>query len=181
MPDRRLLTISPFTGSLIGLVLTKVDDKEVERISTQDEADAFLKAEFPSMYPIIPSSEIAAFPNKSVGKLPQFHYVGPDLHCGRTIVLLGDTVHTVKPYFGLGLNSALRDVGALKDALTANMVRLTAPALRTSCSSHLSQPSRHGGSRNKMHVAYIHAWTMHGPLTQACKWVHARLLCCDDV
>lgn len=31
--------------------------------------------------------------------------------------LLGDTIHTVKPYFGLGLNSALEDVMSLENAL----------------------------------------------------------------
>jgi kynurenine 3-monooxygenase len=31
--------------------------------------------------------------------------------------LLGDTIHTVKPYFGLGLNSALEDVMSLEKAL----------------------------------------------------------------
>ena len=32
-------------------------------------------------------------------------------------MLLGDAIHTVKPYFGLGANSALEDVVALRTAL----------------------------------------------------------------
>ena len=36
---------------------------------------------------------------------------------GKSICLLGDTIHTVKPYFGLGLNSALEDVQYLELAL----------------------------------------------------------------
>ena len=36
---------------------------------------------------------------------------------GSSTVLLGDTIHTVKPYFGLGLNSALEDVRYLEEAL----------------------------------------------------------------
>ena len=30
-------------------------------------------------------------------------YVGPALHQGGSTVLLGDAIHTVKPYFGLGV------------------------------------------------------------------------------
>ena len=44
-------------------------------------------------------------------------YVGPALHQGGSTVLLGDAIHTVKPYFGLGVNSALEDVLALRAAL----------------------------------------------------------------
>ena len=32
-------------------------------------------------------------------------------------MLLGDSIHTVKPYFGLGANSALEDVTVLEQAL----------------------------------------------------------------
>lgn len=36
---------------------------------------------------------------------------------GASACLLGDSIHTVKPYFGLGLNSALEDVVSLNKAL----------------------------------------------------------------
>ena len=39
------------------------------------------------------------------------------IYRGTSTVLLGDTIHTVKPYFGLGLNSALEDVRYLEEAL----------------------------------------------------------------
>jgi 2-polyprenyl-6-methoxyphenol hydroxylase-like FAD-dependent oxidoreductase len=42
--------------------------------------------------------------------LPRFRYVGPRLYQGKRTVLLGDCAHTVKPYFGMGANSALEDV-----------------------------------------------------------------------
>ena len=48
-----------------------------------------------------------------------FRYVGPVLHYGDSTVLLGDAIHTVKPYFGLGVNSAFEDVISLRAALDA--------------------------------------------------------------
>ena len=43
-------------------------------------------------------------------------YAGPHLNHKKS-VLLGDAAHTVKPYFGLGVNSAFEDVAALDVAL----------------------------------------------------------------
>ena len=50
---------------------------------------------------------------KEPSSLPVFRYVGPRLHRGGTTALIGDAVHTVKPYFGLGVNSAFEDVQVL--------------------------------------------------------------------
>ena len=50
-------------------------------------------------------------------RLPVFRFAGPRLHRGASTVVLGDAVHSVKPYFGLGVNSAFEDVAALGDAL----------------------------------------------------------------
>jgi kynurenine 3-monooxygenase len=107
------------TGNLIGLVLYKVGDEEVNNLSSEEETAAFLQKEFPALYPIIPRSEVTAFAKRPPGSLPFFKYVGPDLHYSDSAVLLGDVVHTVKPYFGLGVNSALEDVAVLRDKLEA--------------------------------------------------------------
>ena len=40
---------------------------------------------------------------KPPSNIPRFRYVGPALHQGGSTVLLGDAIHTVKPYFGLGV------------------------------------------------------------------------------
>ena len=37
---------------------------------------------------------------------------------GDSACLLGDAIHTVKPYFGLGLNSALEDIAVLERSLS---------------------------------------------------------------
>jgi 2-polyprenyl-6-methoxyphenol hydroxylase-like FAD-dependent oxidoreductase len=72
----------------------------------------------------MPDSEIESFHTRTPGKLPQFRYAGPDLHYKDSAVLLGDTIHTVKPYFGLGVNSALEDVKVLWEKLQEHPVRL---------------------------------------------------------
>ena len=54
---------------------------------------------------------------KPPSRLPVFRFAGPRLHRGASTVVLGDAVHSVKPYFGLGVNSAFEDVAALADAL----------------------------------------------------------------
>ena len=126
-------------GTIIGLVLFKVDDEEVLSLSSAEESDAFLKAEFPALYPIMPASEIAAFATKPPGKLPMFKYVGPDLHYDDKVVLLGDVVHTVKPYFGLGVNSALDDVLVLRNKLQAHAVCSPELYLRCAMQQQVSQ------------------------------------------
>ena len=45
--------------------------------------------------------------------LPSFGYVDKSLNMGGQAALLGDTIHTVKPYFGLGVNSAWEDARVL--------------------------------------------------------------------
>jgi 2-polyprenyl-6-methoxyphenol hydroxylase-like FAD-dependent oxidoreductase len=103
-------------------VLFKITDDEVLNLSSAKESRAFLKEEFPAMYPIMPDSEIDSFHTRSPGKLPTFRYVGPDLHYRDSAVLLGDMIHTVKPYFGLGVNSALEDVRVLWEKLQEHPV-----------------------------------------------------------
>ena len=57
---------------------------------------------------------------KPASRLPGFRYVGPKIHKTDKVVLLGDAIHTVKPYFGLGANSAFEDVTSLDKCLDSH-------------------------------------------------------------
>jgi 2-polyprenyl-6-methoxyphenol hydroxylase-like FAD-dependent oxidoreductase len=61
--------------------------------------------------------DLERFAAKGDSSLPTFSYAGPVLHYGSSACLLGDTIHTVKPYFGQGVNSAFEDVKVLQQAL----------------------------------------------------------------
>lgn len=104
-------------------MLCKADDTEALGVSTEEEAAEFLQKEFPNLYPFIPRSEVIAFAERPVGKLPTFQYVWPHLHYSNNVVLAGDAIHTVKPYFGLGVNSALDDASWLSQCLQKHPVR----------------------------------------------------------
>ena len=47
--------------------------------------------------------------------LPNFQYAGGALHLGSCAGLIGDAIHTVKPYFGMGVNSAFEDITVLEE------------------------------------------------------------------
>lgn len=111
---------------LIGLVLFLADDAEVLGLSSREESRAFLQREFPALFPIMPEAEVDDFHRRPPGRLPEFRYVGPELHFEHRIVLLGDAIHTVKPYFGLGVNSAFEDVFVLRRKLRQHPVRRAA-------------------------------------------------------
>lgn len=110
-------------GNQLALVLFKADDEEALQLSSVEEAAAFLEKEFPNMYPLIPRSEVEAFAERPPNKLPTFQYTWPQLHYSTSVVLAGDAIHTVKPYFGLGVNSALDDVRWLRQCLLKHPVR----------------------------------------------------------
>jgi kynurenine 3-monooxygenase len=117
-------------GRSVGLVLFKADDQEVLGITKEEDAAKFLQREFPNTFELMPQSEVKAFAERPPGQLPTFKYVAPDLHYQDSIVLLGDCIHTVKPYFGLGANVAMEDAIVLQQALLDNPVRIHGPAMK---------------------------------------------------
>jgi len=60
-----------------------------------------------------------------ISRFPTFSFCGPDVHFGSQAVLLGDAIHTVKPYFGLGVNSAFEDVQVLEKCLAESRDKLS--------------------------------------------------------
>lgn len=103
-------------GLMIGLVLFEPSDRELAEVSTFEEADRLLTRLFPDLRPTMTDEAVKRFALQPVSKLPRFAVSGPELHSG-TGVLVGDAVHTVKPYFGLGVNSAFEDVAVLGKCL----------------------------------------------------------------
>jgi kynurenine 3-monooxygenase len=97
-------------GGYIGTLLLRENDEmaqpNVNPVKFGEFVDEYLP-QFSSRLPDELVGQVAAAP---ATRLPKFRYVEPRLqHMGRT-VLLGDCAHTVKPYFGMGANSALEDV-----------------------------------------------------------------------
>jgi len=75
-----------------------------------EELRGVLDKSLPMFSEFVDDATLKAVAAKPVSTLPFFRYVGPQLHLGKSTLLIGDAVHTVKPYFGLGANSALEDV-----------------------------------------------------------------------
>jgi len=106
-------------GSLAGVVLFKPTDKDIVNMRTASDAKQFFTSTFPDWpTPQLSDAELDAFALRKVRRLPQFTYCGPSLHLsGGRAVLLGDAIHSVKPYFGLGVNSGFEDVSVLDDCI----------------------------------------------------------------
>ena len=71
------------------------------------------------MMPFITDEGLARFVDSPVSPLPTFRHVQGDSLCNSSenTMLIGDAIHTVKPYFGMGANSAFQDVSLLSEAI----------------------------------------------------------------
>eukprot|EP00854_Cymbomonas_tetramitiformis_P009139 gene9139-10832_t len=108
-------------GGLVAVILFSPGDARLTTdLNTADDTRALFQSLFPQFTPLIPEAEYAKFAAKSPSGLPRFTYASPDLHLagdqGAT-VCVGDAIHTVKPYFGLGVNSAFEDIITLHHSL----------------------------------------------------------------
>ncbi|CAM9549319.1 unnamed protein product [Chrysoparadoxa australica] len=104
-------------GKQVGLVLFKPGEPLVDAVKTLPQARQFFQDLFPQFRPFLTDEAMKGFAERPLSKLPTFTYVYPILHAGGVCVLLGDTIKSVKPYFGLGVNSAFEDVCVLNDCL----------------------------------------------------------------
>jgi kynurenine 3-monooxygenase len=77
------------------------DNALVTQLKTGAQAAALFRAELPMVAPLISDADFEQFAQKPVSRLPTFSFAGPELHHGGTAALLGDAIHTVKPYFGM--------------------------------------------------------------------------------
>ena len=117
------------SGEFCGVLLLREADPLAAPDTDPGELRRVLDESLPQFSALIDDSTVAAVAAKPPSRLPSFRSVGPLLHRGRSTVLLGDAVHTVKPYFGLGANSALEDVIALQRCLDDSPCDAPGPAL----------------------------------------------------
>lgn len=106
-------------GVHLGAVLFKPGNEKIARIKTIDDAREFFAENFPMCKDWITDDGLRKFVSSTDCKFPRFQYVYPKLHRGRSSCLLGDSIHSVKPYFGLGVNSGFEDVIVLRDAIAS--------------------------------------------------------------
>uniref|UniRef100_A0A383WGF8 FAD-binding domain-containing protein n=1 Tax=Tetradesmus obliquus TaxID=3088 RepID=A0A383WGF8_TETOB len=104
-------------GPFIGVMLYKPGDKRIAALKTDEDVRALFQEHFPAFLPAVREVDLQRFADKPDCSLPTFSYAGPVLHYGHSTVLVGDAIHTVKPYFGQGVNSAFEDVAVLEKAL----------------------------------------------------------------
>lgn len=104
-------------GNYCGVLLLKKGDPLAQADTDPSELRRRMDESLPQFSALLDDATIEAVAKKPVSYLPGFRYVEPRLHQGNSCVILGDCAHTVKPYFGLGANSALEDVAVLSDIL----------------------------------------------------------------
>lgn len=111
-------------GSYCGVLLLKEDDPMAQPDVDPKELRGFLDKLLPQFSVILDDDVVSQVAKKPPSFLPSFRYVGPRLNQGDHTLILGDCAHTVKPYFGLGANSALEDVSIFSDCIddSENMV-----------------------------------------------------------
>lgn len=119
-------------GLLVGILLVKPGDKETcAKLESRESLRKYFDEDFPMFTDFVTDEDLELMAKRPLSTLPTFAYCGGgSLH--RRVAedgdsseeaggacLLGDSIHTVKPYFGLGVNSAFEDVTILDDCLTS--------------------------------------------------------------
>ena len=104
-------------GDYCGVLLLKRDDPLAQANTDPKVLRQTLDEALPQFSVLLDDETVAQVAKKPANFLPGFRYAGPRLHQDDSTLLLGDCAHTVKPYFGLGANSALQDVSILADCL----------------------------------------------------------------
>ena len=97
-------------GNQCAVLLLKRDDELAQENSDPKKLREVFDNVLPQFTTLIDDDMMETVAKKPPSFLPSFRYVAPRLNQGDRTVILGDSIHTVKPYFGLGANSALEDV-----------------------------------------------------------------------
>jgi kynurenine 3-monooxygenase len=97
-------------GEYCAVLLLRESDSLAKANSDPAELRKELDESLPQFSSMLSDDVVESVAKKPPSYLPGFRYVGPRLNQGDNTIILGDCAHTVKPYFGLGANSALEDV-----------------------------------------------------------------------
>ncbi|CAM9189999.1 unnamed protein product [Choristocarpus tenellus] len=112
-----LETLPTKEGMHVGILLFRPGDQRVLGLKNAGDTKALFQELFPQFAEMVSDEAYERLAAQSSSRLPVFSYVGPVLHLGRSAVLLGDAIKSVKPYFGMGVNTAFEDCMALNDCL----------------------------------------------------------------
>jgi len=123
-PGVTLEVLPTAEGKGVGVVLFKPGNAAVAAADTPEKAREFLEANFPMLAPTLSDRACSLLASQREQNFPTFSMACGGLH-GPHTALVGDAIHTVKPYFGLGVNSAFEDVAVLRDCLAKE--KATAP------------------------------------------------------
>ncbi|KAL9183795.1 hypothetical protein ACHAXT_004651 [Thalassiosira profunda] len=104
-------------GNQCGALLLKRQDELAQENSDPKKLREAFDEVLPQFSALLSDEVIETVAKKPPSFLPSFRYAAPRLNQGDRTVVLGDAIHTVKPYFGLGANSALEDVQILKRSI----------------------------------------------------------------
>jgi len=104
-------------GNYCAVLLVKQDHPFAQANSDAKELRSFFQEHLPQFNTLLTDETLNTVAKKPSSLLPKFRYVSPTLHYKQRTAILGDCAHTVKPYFGLGANSALEDVQILGDCI----------------------------------------------------------------
>lgn len=113
--DINIDALPSLEGVYIGVLLYRLNDNRIKSIKTKDDAKDFFSKYLPQFVSFLKDDDLERFAGKNDSNLPIFSYCGPTIH-HKNALLLGDAIHSVKPYFGMGVNSAFEDVGYLDRA-----------------------------------------------------------------
>eukprot|EP00908_Phaeocystis_cordata_P022341 Transcript_4762.p1 GENE.Transcript_4762~~Transcript_4762.p1 ORF type:complete len:515 (-),score=176.67 Transcript_4762:94-1638(-) len=145
-------------GSYCGVLLIKPEDEVTQGLRDVAAARAYFDERLPMFSPMITDEALQEVLQKQPSRLPEFRFAGPRLHRGASTVLLGDAIHSVKPYFGLGVNAAFEDVAVLGEELDTQ--RSLGRALR--------RYSRRRAAEARVLVSLSRSFDRSGPLGLLC-------------
>ena len=105
-------------GLLVGVLLIKPTDEETcLKVSDPKKLREYLDSDFPMFSKMVSDENVEKIAKSKFSGLPNFQYAGGALHLGSCAGLIGDAIHTVKPYFGMGVNSAFEDITVLEECI----------------------------------------------------------------